>query len=137
VGKPQVSAALEARVLEYIKGEESFTFTFAAWDMSQTGKLISPSAVGVAIRQLIERGELHLKTVEDAGHYGKVYAYSPPGRLVESRLPELDAHRHAILADLAPERGAPVAHTGRPHADGPTKSLKQRRRAAAALKRAS
>jgi hypothetical protein len=136
VGKPTVSAALETRVLDYIKGEESFTIGFAAWDMSRTGESISRSGVSMAIAQLVERGALHLKLVEDAGRYGKVYAYVAPGRLIESRLPELDAHRHAILADLAPERGAPVAHTGRPHAERPTKSLKQRRRAAA-LKRAS
>jgi hypothetical protein len=136
VAKPKVSAALEARVLEYVKGEVGFTCAFAAWDMTRTGPPISASAVKLAVKQLLERGELHLRTVEDMGRYGKVYAYADPARLVESRLPELDAHRHAILADLAPERGAPVAHTGRPHADRPTKSLKQRR-TAAALKRAS
>lgn len=137
MASPKVSAALEERVLDYIKGEASFTFSFAAWDLTQNGKPISSSAVALAVRQLLERDAVHLKTIEDAGRYGKVYAYAEPGRLVESRLPELDAHRHAILADLAPERGAPVAHTGRPHAERPTRTLKQRRQAAARLKRAS
>lgn len=121
---------------DYAKDEPSFTVAFATWDLAQRGTPLSRAIVGLAVGELFAEGAIEL--IEDGGRMGRVYAWAEPmpGRYVSSRLPELDAHRHAVIADLAPERGAPVAHTGRPHADGPTKSLKQRRRAAA-LKRAS
>jgi hypothetical protein len=112
---PPVSEATLRRVRDYAVEEPSFTVTFAAWDLSRTGESITSTAVKEAVKLLLAKGIVRL--IEDAGRFGKVYAYAPPtgdgiptwqrgqGRRLFA---ELDDQR---IGELAPARSVVVAHT--------------------------
>jgi hypothetical protein len=124
---PPVSEATLRRVRDYAVEEPSFTVTFAAWDLSRTGESITSTAVKEAVKLLLAKGIVRL--IEDAGRFGKVYAYAPPtGDGIPTWQPGQKRHLFAELDDarigeLAPTRGGVVAHTrirgstGRPGED--------------------
>jgi hypothetical protein len=112
MAKLGISEATLRRIRDYAVEEPSFTTTFAAWDLSQQGKPITPSAVRLAIPYLLEKGVIEL--IEDNGRQGKVYAYKqPPNGAPPRRLfTELDASRVERIGELAPARGTEIPHTG-------------------------
>jgi hypothetical protein len=109
--KVAVSEETLRRVRDYAVNEPGFTVSFAAWDLSQTGKPITPEAVRLCMPALLKQGVIEV--VEDAGRAGKVYAYVPPPLSDATRdrrlFAELDDAR---IGELAPARGIVVPHTG-------------------------
>jgi hypothetical protein len=111
------------RVRNYAVEEQSFTCSFAAWDLSRTGEQVSVTPVKWAVEELVRLGVIRL--IEDNGRHGKVYAYVPPPKetVTRTNFPELDASRLLGVGALAPVRGVEVAHvrpkgpSGRPGRD--------------------
>lgn len=108
------SEKLLKRVRDYAVDEPGFTCAFAAWDLTTNHNYkVGAAAVKGAVAVLLDMGVV--EKVEDAGRFGKVYAYVPPLATItriEPRvsLPELDA---AIgVGAQSPRRGSEVPHTG-------------------------
>jgi hypothetical protein len=126
-GDHPVSEANLRRVRDYAVEEPGFTVAFAAWDLSRQRPHIAIETVRRAVAILLGKGVIRL--VEDAGRFGKVYAYAPPtGDGIPTWQPGQKRHLFAELDDarigeLAPTRGGVVAHTrirgstGRPGED--------------------
>jgi hypothetical protein len=104
--KVGVSEDTLRRVRDYAVNEPSFTVSFAAWDLSQTGESISSEAVRLCVPALVKQGVIEL--VEDGGNGGKVYAYKPPPESVR-------APGRRVFAELDdardPRPAMPVPHT--------------------------